>query len=107
MDHRSYVVHRPHEATRGAEAFSSDARLQVPPPGSVDRVSQPYVFRVMLFDEHRDQALRRKPTIASQPRTCADSHSQPLHGGAHQGLSGASAVLGRPRSVLSRAYVNV
>lgn len=30
VDHRSYVVHRPHEATRGAEAFSSDARLQVP-----------------------------------------------------------------------------
>ena len=30
VDHRSYVVHRPHEATRGAEAFSADARLQVP-----------------------------------------------------------------------------
>ena len=29
VDHRSYVIHRPHEATTGSVAFSSDGRLQV------------------------------------------------------------------------------
>jgi len=29
VDDVSYVIHRPHEATKGSVAFSSDARLQV------------------------------------------------------------------------------
>ncbi len=90
MDHRSYVVHRPHEATRGAEAFSSDARLQVP-PGSAARNCGCSGFNLMLSLSSsttrcaRSKPYCRKPTIASQPRTSADNHARPQDGGTEQG----------------------